>query len=119
MRADARAADQLRPVSIEVNVNRHAEGSCLVAFGDTRVMCTTSVEEKVPPFLRNSGKGWVTAEYGMLPRSTHTRSGREAAGAPRSYPLSIGDSAVFGGDCGALCRHLRGALGERNSHPAE
>ncbi len=74
-----RAADALRIVSLEPDVARHAEGSCLVRFGDTHVLCTASVEARVPPFLRNTGKGWVTAEYGMLPRSTHTRSAREAA----------------------------------------
>lgn len=74
-----RALDALRPVSLEPDVARHAEGSCLVRFGHTHVLCTASVEERVPPFLRNSGKGWVTAEYGMLPRATHTRGAREAA----------------------------------------
>ena len=77
MRTDGRPADALRPVTIEIGVNRHAEGSCIVGFGHTRVLCTASVEERVPPFLRNTGKGWVTAEYAMLPRSTHTRSARE------------------------------------------
>ncbi len=79
MRPSGRAPDQLRPVSLDPGFSRHAEGSCLVKFGDTHVLCTASVDEKVPPFLRNSGKGWVTAEYGMLPRSTHTRTDREAA----------------------------------------
>ncbi|MFO1035898.1 MAG: ribonuclease PH [Geminicoccaceae bacterium] len=79
MRPSGRAADELRPVSFDTDVLRHAEGSCLVRFGDTHVLCAATVEERVPPFLRNSGKGWVTAEYGMLPRSTHTRSQREAA----------------------------------------
>ena len=74
-----RNPDALRPVDIDTGFNRHAEGSALITFGQTRVHCTASVDERVPPFLRNSGKGWVTAEYGMLPRSTHTRSGREAA----------------------------------------
>jgi ribonuclease PH len=69
----------MRPVSLELDAIRHAEGSCLVRFGDTHVLCAATVEERVPPFLRNTGKGWVTAEYGMLPRSTHTRSQREAA----------------------------------------
>ncbi len=78
-RALGRAADALRPVSIEPAVNKHAEGSCLVRFGDTQVICTASVENTVPPFLRNSGRGWVTAEYGMLPRATGTRGNREAA----------------------------------------
>jgi ribonuclease PH len=79
MRPSGRAVDQLRTVSLEPGYSRHAEGSCLVRFGDTHVLCTASVEEKVPPFMRNSGRGWITAEYGMLPRSTHTRTDREAA----------------------------------------
>ena len=79
MRLSGRAADQMRPVSIELDVARHAEGSCLVRYGDTHVLCTATVEERVPPFLRNKGTGWVTAEYGMLPRSTTTRTAREAA----------------------------------------
>jgi len=69
----------MRLVSIETGVARHAEGSALIAVGETRVMCTASVEERVPPFLKNTGSGWITAEYGMLPRATHTRSAREAA----------------------------------------
>jgi ribonuclease PH len=79
MRPSGRAADALRAIRLEPGFSKHAEGSCLARFGDTHVLCTASVEEKVPPFLRNSGKGWVTAEYGMLPRSTHTRTDREAA----------------------------------------
>ncbi len=78
-RADGRAFDQLRPVSFERGFTRHAEGSVLVSFGHTRVLCTASVLDKVPPFMKGRGTGWVTAEYGMLPRSTHTRSDREAA----------------------------------------
>jgi ribonuclease PH len=78
-RSAGRAADALRPVSIQRGYTRHAEGSVLVSFGLTQVLCTASVEEKVPPHKRGSGQGWVTAEYGMLPRSTHTRSDREAA----------------------------------------
>jgi ribonuclease PH len=78
-RPSGRTGDQLRPVRITRKFTRHAEGSVLVEFGDTRVLCTASVEETVPGFLRNSGSGWVTAEYGMLPRATHTRSRREAA----------------------------------------
>ena len=78
MRKD-RNFDQLREVTFETNVNLHAEGSCLVKFGNTHVMCTASIDEKTPQWLRNSGKGWVTAEYGMLPRSTNTRIDREAA----------------------------------------
>ncbi|MFY7940518.1 MAG: ribonuclease PH, partial [Burkholderiaceae bacterium] len=79
IRTSNRAADALRPVNITRNYTKHAEGSVLVAFGDTQVLCTASVEEKVPPHRRGSGSGWVTAEYGMLPRATHTRSDREAA----------------------------------------
>jgi ribonuclease PH len=79
MRPSGRAFDQLRAISLEPGFAKYAEGSCLVRFGDTHVLCTASVEEKVPSFLRNSGKGWVTAEYGMLPRSTHSRTDREAA----------------------------------------
>jgi ribonuclease PH len=79
MRPSGRAPDQMRQLSFEPGFTRHAEGSCLVSFGDTRVLVTASVEEKVPPFLRGKGQGWVTAEYGMLPRATHTRGNREAA----------------------------------------
>jgi ribonuclease PH len=78
-RPSGRAPDQLRAVRLEPGFAKYAEGSCLVRAGDTHVLCTASVEEKVPPFLRNTGRGWVTAEYGMLPRSTHTRTDREAA----------------------------------------
>jgi ribonuclease PH len=79
MRPSGRAVDQLREVSLEPGFAKYAEGSCLVRFGDTHVLCAASLDERVPPFLRNSGQGWVTAEYGMLPRSTHTRTDREAA----------------------------------------
>jgi ribonuclease PH len=79
MRPSGRAPDQLRTIIFEPGFTKHAEGSCLVSFGDTRVLVTASVEEKVPPFLRGKGQGWVTAEYGMLPRATHTRGNREAA----------------------------------------
>ena len=79
VRPSGRAPDQLREVRIERHFTRHAEGSVLVSFGHTRVLCTASVDNKAPPFLRGKGEGWVTAEYGMLPRSTHTRSDREAA----------------------------------------
>jgi ribonuclease PH len=78
-RPSGRQPDELRPVSFVRGVQRHAEGSVLVSFGDTRVVCAASVEERVPPFLKGPGRGWVTAEYGMLPRSTHTRMPREAA----------------------------------------
>ncbi len=79
MRPSGRAADALRDVSFETGFARHAEGSCLIRMGGTEVLCTASVEGRVPPFLRGKGEGWVTAEYGMLPRATHTRGDREAA----------------------------------------
>ena len=79
MRPSERAADALRPISLETGVSRYAEGSCLVSFGHTKVLVTASLDEGVPPFLKNKGQGWVTAEYGMLPRATHTRGRREAA----------------------------------------
>jgi len=79
MRASGRAADELREIVLEPGWSPYAEGSCLVKFGNTHVLCCATVEEKVPPFMRNKGRGWVTAEYGMLPRSTHSRSPREAA----------------------------------------
>jgi ribonuclease PH len=78
-RPSGRAADQLRPVRFTRQFTRHAEGSVLVEFGDTRVLCTASIEDSVPPFLRGQGQGWITAEYGMLPRATHSRTAREAA----------------------------------------
>jgi len=76
---DSRQANELRPITIDTTFNAYAEGSALISFGNTRVLCTASVEEKQPPFLRGTDKGWVTAEYGMLPRATHTRGNREAA----------------------------------------
>lgn len=79
MRPSGRQPDELRKIVLTCNYTKHAEGSVLVEFGDTRVICTASVEEKVPPFLKGKGSGWITAEYGMLPRSTHERMGREAA----------------------------------------
>jgi ribonuclease PH len=78
MRPSGRQIDEMRPISIETGVTRHAEGSCLIKVGDTHVLCTATIDERVPPFLKNSGLGWVTAEYGMLPRATHTRMKREA-----------------------------------------
>jgi ribonuclease PH len=78
MRPSGRRTDELRPLFLETGVNRHAEGSCLIRIGDTQVICTASIDERVPPFLKNTGKGWVTAEYGMLPRATTTRTRREA-----------------------------------------
>ena len=79
MRPNNRKSDELRSITLETHYNPYAEGSCLVKCGNTHVLCTATIEDGVPPFLRNTGKGWVTAEYGMLPRSTHTRSAREAA----------------------------------------
>ncbi|KQU62012.1 ribonuclease PH [Sphingomonas sp. Leaf339] len=79
MRPSGRTPDQMRTITIEPRFTRHAEGSVLIGFGDTKVLVTASIEERVPPFLRGKGEGWVTAEYGMLPRATHTRSNREAA----------------------------------------
>lgn len=78
-RPSGRSADQLRTVSIETNVSKYAEGSCLIKFGDTHVLCTASVDDRTPPWLKGKAQGWVTAEYGMLPRSTHSRMDREAA----------------------------------------
>src|SRR6186713_3260306 len=79
MRPSGRAPDEMRVIEIQTGFTKHAEGSVLIGFGDTKVLVTASVEEKVPPFLRGKGEGWVTAEYGMLPRATHTRGQREAA----------------------------------------
>ena len=79
MRPSGRAPDEMRAIIIETGFTKHAEGSCLISFGDTRVLCTASVEERIPPWLRGKGQGWVTGEYSMLPRATHTRGSREAA----------------------------------------
>ncbi|MEH3040149.1 MAG: ribonuclease PH [Sphingomonas paucimobilis] len=79
MRPSGRTPDEMRAIMIETNFTRHAEGSCLIGFGDTKVLVTASLEERLPPWLRGKGEGWVTAEYGMLPRATHTRGSREAA----------------------------------------
>jgi ribonuclease PH len=79
MRPSGRAPDEMRAITIEPGFTKHAEGSCLISFGETRVLVTASVEDRVPPFMRGKGEGWVTAEYGMLPRATHTRGNREAA----------------------------------------
>jgi ribonuclease PH len=90
MRPDGRAPDQLRPVKITPDFNRYAEGSVLVEFGETKVICTASLEQKIPPWLEGKGKGWVTAEYAMLPRSTHTRSQRKASGRSEEIQRLIG-----------------------------
>ena len=110
MRPSGRNVDQMRPISIETGVTKHAEGSCMIKIGDTHVLCTASLEERVPPFLRNTGVGWVTAEYGMLPRSTSSRMRREAAtgkqgGRTVEIQRLIGRSLRAGVD--------RQALGER------
>jgi ribonuclease PH len=102
MRPDGRRPDELRPISIEPDFNKYAEGSVLVAFGETRVICTASVEEKVPPFLEGQGRGWITAEYGMLPRSTHTRSGRNTGGRGQEIQRLIGRSLRAALDLRAL-----------------
>ncbi|SFC80704.1 ribonuclease PH [Tropicimonas isoalkanivorans] len=109
MRPSGRETNQMRPITIETGVTRHAEGSCLIRCGDTHVLCTASLDERVPPFLRNSGLGWVTAEYGMLPRATHTRMNREAkrgqSGRTQEIQRLIGRALRAGVD--------RVALGER------
>ena len=110
MRPSGRKTDEMRPVTIETGVTKHAEGSCLIRMGDTHVLCTASLEERVPSFLRNSGLGWVTAEYGMLPRATTTRNRREAAagrqtGRTQEIQRLIGRALRAGVD--------RSALGER------
>jgi ribonuclease PH len=102
MRADGRNTNDLRPVTISPDFNRYAEGSVLIAFGETRVICTASVEEKVPSFLEGQGKGWVTAEYGMLPRSTHTRSGRNTGGRGQEIQRLIGRALRAAVDMRAL-----------------
>lgn len=105
MRPSNRAPDELRPVALEPDVSRYAEGSCLAKFGHTHVLCTASIEDGVPPFLKNTGRGWVTAEYGMLPRATHTRSDRKrAAGSGRTQEISrlIGRSLRAVTDLGAF-----------------
>ena len=109
-RPSGRAPEQMRAVSITRGYTRHAEGSVLVAFGDTRVLCTASVDNKVPGFMRGKGEGWVTAEYGMLPRATHTRSDREASrGKQGGRTLEI--QRLIGRSLRACVD--RGALGER------
>jgi ribonuclease PH len=102
MRPDGRKPDELRPILITPDCNRYAEGSALVAFGETQVICTASVEEKVPPFLEGKGRGWVTAEYAMLPRSTHTRSGRAPGGRGQEIQRLIGRSLRAAIDTRAL-----------------
>lgn len=110
MRPSGRELNEMRPVSIETNVTKHAEGSCMIRMGDTHVLCTATIEDRVPPFIKGSGLGWVTAEYGMLPRSTTSRMRREAAagkqgGRTVEIQRLIGRSLRAGVD--------RSALGER------
>ncbi len=106
MRPSGRRLDEMRPITIERGVARHAEGACLIRCGDTHVICTASVDERVPPFLKNSGQGWVTAEYGMLPRATHTRGNREAkrgqSGRTQEIQRLIGRALRAGVDLRAL-----------------
>src|SRR6187401_3242504 len=113
MRPSGRAPDTLRPISLTTGFSRHAEGSCLIRMGETEVLCAASFEGRVPPFLRGTGEGWVTAEYGMLPRATHTRSDREAArgkqsGRTQEIQRLIGRSLRAVVD--------RKAMGERSLH---
>lgn len=110
MRPSGRKLDEMRAITIETGVMRHAEGSCLIKIGDTHVLCSATIEEKAPPFLRNTGLGWVTAEYGMLPRATNSRTRREAAlgkqgGRTQEIQRLIGRALRAGID--------RSALGER------
>lgn len=110
MRPSGRAPNQLRDVKFTCGYTKHAEGSVLVEFGETRVLCTASVENRVPRFLKGKGEGWVTAEYGMLPRSTHTRMGREASkgkqgGRTQEIQRLIGRSLRAGIDLAALGEH--------------
>jgi len=109
MRPSGRELNQMRPISIEIEVTKHAEGSCLIKCGDTHVLCTASIDERVPPFLKNTGLGWVTAEYGMLPRATNTRMRREAkegqSGRTQEIQRLIGRALRAGFD--------RAAMGER------
>jgi ribonuclease PH len=109
MRPSGRQIDEMRPISIETGITKHAEGSCLIKIGDTHVLCTATIDERVPPFLKNTGLGWVTAEYGMLPRATNTRMRREAkdgqSGRTQEIQRLIGRALRAGVD--------RVALGER------
>ncbi|MDE3081038.1 MAG: ribonuclease PH [Paracoccaceae bacterium] len=110
MRPSGRQIREMRPISIETGITKHAEGSCLIKVGDTHVLCTATIEDRAPPFLKNTGLGWVTAEYGMLPRATNTRNRREAAsgkqsGRTQEIQRLIGRSLRAGVD--------RVALGER------
>ena len=109
VRPSSRATNEMRPVSVDLDVAKHAEGACIIKMGDTHVLCTASLEERVPPFLKGTGLGWVTAEYGMLPRATHTRMRREAkngqSGRTQEIQRLIGRSLRAGVD--------RVALGER------
>src|SRR4030065_1697363 len=121
-RVDKRQKNEIRPVKITRNYLKHAEGSVLIEIGDTKVICTASVEERVPPFLRNTGKSWVTAEYSMLPRSTHTRTSRDSLtgrGSGRAFEIqrligrslrSVTDLSAFGErtiwiDCAVIQAH--------------
>ncbi|MGR3514731.1 MAG: ribonuclease PH [Paracoccaceae bacterium] len=109
MRPSGRETTEMRPISIETGVTRHAEGSCIMKCGDTHVLCTASIDERVPPWMKNSGLGWVTAEYGMLPRATHTRGRREAKNGQSGRTQEI--QRLIGRSLRAIVD--RSALGER------
>lgn len=109
MRPSGRETTEMRPISIETGVTRHAEGSCILKCGDTHVLCTASIDERVPPWMKNSGLGWVTAEYGMLPRATHTRGRREAKNGQSGRTQEI--QRLIGRSLRAIVD--RSALGER------
>ena len=121
MRSDKRAPDQLRPTVITPHYLEHAEGSVLIEAGRTKVICTASVEDRVPPFLRGSGKGWVTAEYGMLPRATSTRTQREASagkvgGRTQEIQRLIGRSLRAGTKCGTCLPEIRSIVAQELHH---
>ncbi len=115
-RSFKRSPADLRPVTLTPDVSRHAEGSCLVEFGHTKVLCTASIEESIPPYLRGKGQGWVTAEYGMLPRSTNTRNPREAA--KGSSPAARRRSSASSAEVCALRWTLRSSASGRSSSTA-
>ena len=110
VRASGRAQDEMRPVEMEIDVNRHAEGSCLIRVGETHVLCTASVEDRLPPFMQGKGEGWVTAEYGMLPRATNTRTPRDRNGRTSARSLEI--QRLIGRSLRAVVD--KKALGERS-----
>mgnify|MGYP006190478237 CR=1 FL=1 len=102
MRPSGRKLNEMRPISIEVGVMKHAEGSCLIKMGETHVLCSATIEDKAPPFLKNTGLGWVTAEYGMLPRATNSRTRREAAAGKQTGRIKTWLRPVSGITCSDL-----------------